>query len=1157
MDLHRVSRPKLHKNRSLISHHGDERSVQGRFVQFDGQKFFQIANSHLMEPFFCSLVSASNHWMFVSSDTALTAGRVSSSKSLFPYYSADKLLDLGESAGTKTIVRINSDRGSSTWEPFSVHSEVKDVVRNVYKSEFGTKILFEEINQAEGICFRFSWSMSKEFGFVRTCWLENQTNREVEISLLDGLQNVLPGGVDPDFQMRFSNLGEAYRKCELLESQLGLYYLSSVPTDRAEPSEGTLATVVWSENVPGDSQVLLGDDDIVAFRQGKSCESRKVLRGKRASYLVSTRFILSGNETQSWVQVADLEFDQTDIVALIERRESSSRIWDEVHSDVQRNEDAVRRIVSRADGVQSTGRDLVAARHCSNVIFNVLRGGTPLDGYRIPTSDLRSHLRTQSIRLSKEFDQQIRELGETVTIAELSQFAQSTGDFGLERVIREYLPFTYSRRHGDPSRPWNHFSINVEQPNGDPNLDYEGNWRDIFQNWEALGYSYPSYLPGMLARFVNASTADGYNPYRVYKSGFEWEVPEPDDPWSNIGYWGDHQIIYQLKLIEAARQFDPNSLGSLLRKPAFVYANVPYRIAGYEAIKSNPQSTITFDTEVENLIQARVEQNGAIGKLLQSDSGQIVHCSLMEKLLVSGLVKIANLVPEAGIWLNTQRPEWNDANNALVGNGCSVVTAAYLYRYFRYLKLWLQNEETGFEVSAEVADFLRSISSAFQRSSDSELDDNSGRLHLVNELQAAGEAYREKVYAAGFAVEKQNLSVDEVVQFFDKCCANLEKTLRHNVRTDGLYDGYNLIRFEEHGITIGKLPLMLEGQVAILSAGILSPSEVIQVLESLRKSELYCQRRKSYLLQPDKQLGEFLSKNILPGDSVESSPLLQEILKSDATSIIRKDAQGNYRFKGGFRNAEELRDALNDLANSDPDKFGPLVDAELESTCELMRSVFDHHEYMGRSGTFFGYEGLGSIYWHMVSKLALAAAENYADCCGQIPAAQSEKLLELYRDVRSGLGMEINPADYGAFPTDPYSHTPSQRGAQQPGMTGQVKEDILCRWLELGLRVEDGAIRIEPSMLDESEYHENESIFSFESHGGGQEQIKLEEGQLAFTFCQTPVVYSKGLSGIRVTYSDGSTNQSEHLSLSLDDSSRIIQRTGEIIRVDVGTANAS
>ena len=45
---------------------------------------------------------------------------------------------------------------------------------------------------------------------------------------------------------------------------------------------------------------------------------------------------------------------------------------------------------------------------------------------------------------------------------------------------------------------------------------------------------------------------------------------------------------------------------------------------------------------------------------------------------------------------------------------------------------------------------------------------------------------------------------------------------------------------------------------------------------------------------------------------------------------------------------------------------------------------------------------------------------------------------------------------YGAFPTDPYSHTPAGKGAQQPGMTGQVKEDVISRFGELGVEVKNG-----------------------------------------------------------------------------------------------------
>jgi hypothetical protein len=68
--------------------------------------------------------------------------------------------------------------------------------------------------------------------------------------------------------------------------------------------------------------------------------------------------------------------------------------------------------------------------------------------------------------------------------------------------------------------------------------------------------------------------------------------------------------------------------------------------------------------------------------------------TLAEKLLTLLLAKLVNFVPEGGIWMNTQRPEWNDANNALVGKGLSVVTLCYLRRTIVFCKELLQ--QSGF-----------------------------------------------------------------------------------------------------------------------------------------------------------------------------------------------------------------------------------------------------------------------------------------------------------------------------------------------------------------------------------------------------------------------------------------------------------------------------
>jgi len=216
----------------------------------------------------------------------------------------------------------------------------------------------------------------------------------------------------------------------------------------------------------------------------------------------------------------------------------------------------------------------------------------------------------------------------------------------------------------------------------------------------------------VIAKFVNASTLDGYNPYRISKEGIDWEIEDPEDPWSHIGYWGDHQIIYLQKLLELSRDFHPGRLRSLLREPIFCYANVPYRISSFEAQVDNPKHTVAFDHQLERLIEQRCAVMGADGKLVLNGSGEVYLVCLLEKLLVPLLCKLGNLVVDGGIWLNTQRPEWNDANNALVGHGLSMITLFYMRRYVRFLQELLPGETEAFALTPEVRQWLADTAAA-------------------------------------------------------------------------------------------------------------------------------------------------------------------------------------------------------------------------------------------------------------------------------------------------------------------------------------------------------------------------------------------------------------------------------------------------------------
>ena len=253
---------------------------------------------------------------------------------------------------------------------------------------------------------------------------------------------------------------------------------------------------------------------------------------------------------------------------------------------------------------------------------------------------------------------------------------------------------------------------------------------------------------------------------------------------------------------------------------------------------------------------------------------------------------------------------------------------------------------------------------------------------------------------------------------------------------------------------------MLEGQVAVLSSGVLSHAESLEVLDALRASRLYREDQRSYMLYPNKELPGFLDKNRLPADALGRSPLLARMVADGDRRLVSRDVRGAVHFNGTFRNAGDLSAAM--------DRAG-IAGREREVVLDLFEETFNHREFTGRSGTFYAYEGLGSIYWHMVSKLLVATQECYFAALDD-GAPEADSLAARYRAILEGTGIHKTPLQYGAFPTDAYSHTPWGKGARQPGMTGQVKEDIICRFGELGVRVSGGKVSFHPTLLDPGEF---------------------------------------------------------------------------------------
>jgi hypothetical protein len=801
--------------------------LKGEYVNLEGETFYKIENYNQMKDFFISVVSDSDHWMFISTRGGLTAGRVNSESALFPYYTDDKISDGSPYTGSRTVALATRGDKTSLWEPFSEqYNGIYNITRNLYKNVFGDKLVFEEVNHDLSLTFRYAWRTSDKFGFVKTSTLVNNADAPAQVEIVDGIENLIPYGVEPDVQGSLSCLVDAYKKNELeADSGLGLYSMSSILVDRAEPSEALSTTTVWSVGLP-NSKKLVSSLQLDDFRHGESIEQELDVRGRRGAYFVSDTIELAASAESSWSIVAEINQGPAKVKDLIADLHSNQNIKQEIEDDIALGSENLARIVGISDGLQVTEDELSANHHFANVLFNVMRGGLFVDNYSVPKADFIEFVKGFNRDVYSNFQSFFDGLEDSFHYSDLIKAASKQNDAGVQRICFEYLPLSFSRRHGDPSRPWNKFNIKVKQDDGSQLLNFEGNWRDIFQNWEALSFSIPNYIESMICKFVNASTADGYNPYRITKAGIDWEKPEPTDPWANIGYWGDHQIIYLLKFLEFSNDHHPGTLRDFLTRDLFCYANVPYKIKPYQDLLDDPHNTIDFDEATDELIEQRVSQVGADGRLIWDKNGSVYYVNLTEKLLATMLSKLSNFIPEGGIWMNTQRPEWNDANNALVGYGVSMVTLYYTRRYQQYLvDLFANTELEEVAISEEIDALLRSINSTFEDNKQllaGKINDADRKL-VVDALGEAGSQFRGDVYANDFSGNRVMLKTADLIAFLNLSLEYIDHTIEANRREDGLYHAYNLMTAKDDSVEVNYLYEMLEGQGCGIEFGLFKP----------------------------------------------------------------------------------------------------------------------------------------------------------------------------------------------------------------------------------------------------------------------------------------------------------------------------------------------
>ena len=606
----------------------DTQAPGGDFVSLQGETYYRISHVDQMPPFLMSVVSSGDHWLFIASNGGLTAGRRNADRALFPYETEDKLIAHRDHNGPRTLLRISRAGRTQLWEPFSDRfAGLYQCDRHLYKNVAGNKLLLEEINHDLGLAFRTAWRSGDRFGFVRTSRLLNQGDAAVEVTVLDGLQNVLPAGATTQLQTNLSSLLNAYKRSELHPATgLGIFALSATLTDGAEPSEALRANTVWQTGLDAAGH-LLSTVQIDAFRRGAAPATEHDVRGQAGAYMVFSHFALQPGAQRRWHFVADVHQDTATVNRLLGTLgQDEAMLEAALEEDIAQGTAALRRRVAAADGLQITARAIMAPHHFANVLFNIMRGGVFTDGYQRRHGGSAPICARCATAVLANDAALFAALPPRLSIDDLYDRAAAIADAQLERLCFEYLPLTFSRRHGDPSRPWNRFSINLTTADGSPWLDYQGNWRDIFQNWEPLALAYPQ-LPArhdcqISQRHHRRRLQSVSRHSRRHRMGGCRNRTTPG-PISATG------TITRSSICRSCSNWPQRRSPASRRRSGAAHlrlANVPYRLRPYDRHARRLVLQHHLRLGAGGLIEARVARDGTDGRLLQDGAGRVRSC---------------------------------------------------------------------------------------------------------------------------------------------------------------------------------------------------------------------------------------------------------------------------------------------------------------------------------------------------------------------------------------------------------------------------------------------------------------------------------------------------------------------------------------------------
>ena len=146
--------------------------------------------------------------------------------------------------------------------------------------------------------------------------LSNAGTSRVKVQFIDGIQNVLPSGIEQALQNSTSNLVDAYKRTELVAgSSLAVFALSAIIVDKAEPSEALKSNVAWSLGLDNPT-ILLSSLQLDTFRRGQQVSQETDVKAEKGAYFLNSEVTLAPQQSKEWLLVADVNQSISDVVSI-------------------------------------------------------------------------------------------------------------------------------------------------------------------------------------------------------------------------------------------------------------------------------------------------------------------------------------------------------------------------------------------------------------------------------------------------------------------------------------------------------------------------------------------------------------------------------------------------------------------------------------------------------------------------------------------------------------------------------------------------------------------------------------------------------------------------------------------------------------------------